>query len=340
MNITAFTSYHKGQLSTSTAANGRRPLKIATSMGMLEFLAGIPTHDTLRMIHDNLLLARAVEVFLKTASAVSLYRLREAQQHFVQRQTRQPRIFFKANASKLVGGVPRISKYNAWSFIDLITSGPTVVELPRNMVGVVNDMWFRVVEDIGMTGRDSGQGGKYLILPPDHRGDIPRGYFILRPRTNSVGVFVRPTVARLSSCFMKFRAGELKIYPLFPRKESSLDRSESELIDGSLLAIKELTPYDDRFFADLNQLLQKEPFGSLDKEKRALFASIGLMKGKLFRPTIRMQKMLGDAVAIGHVTLHVMARNPQLFCANRIPVDTRGVVNRNNRPCLIEGGEK
>jgi len=58
-------------------------------------------------------------------------------------------------------------------FLDLKTSGPTVVEIPpRCGPGTVNDAFFRFVTDMGMPGPDKGTGGKYLILPPDHRGKL------------------------------------------------------------------------------------------------------------------------------------------------------------------------
>ena len=36
---------------------------------------------------------------------------------------------------------------------------------------------------VGITGEDRGKGGKYLILPPDYTGDVPDGYFVIRPTT-------------------------------------------------------------------------------------------------------------------------------------------------------------
>jgi hypothetical protein len=333
MSITAFNSHRLNQKPASafasTAMNDRKPVKIPTSMGTLEFMAGVPTQDTLHWIHNNLLLVRAVEVFLRSASAVSLHRLQATQKRFLQGRTKQPRIFFKAKACKLMGGIPRLTKYNAWSFIDLTTFGPTIIELPRGIIGIVNDMWFRVVGDIGRTGHDLEGGEKYLILPPDYKGDVPAGYFVLRPRTSSVGVFFRPIVARFSSCFTKSRAVGLKIYPL-SRKEDYVIRSEAELINGSQLIINEITPLDDRFFGDLDHLLQNQPVGSLDKEKRSLLASIGLVKGRAFRPTIRVQKILRDAVAIGHAALHALARSPQHLGPDRTRVEMRGVVCRND----------
>ncbi len=33
--------------------------------------------------------------------------------------------------------------------------------------------WQRPLEDVGAQGKDKGRGGKYLILPPGYRGNIP-----------------------------------------------------------------------------------------------------------------------------------------------------------------------
>ena len=45
------------------------------------------------------------------------------------------------------------------------------------------DSWQRWVVDVGLTGPDKGQGGKYLFLPPGYDGEVPDGYFVVRPRT-------------------------------------------------------------------------------------------------------------------------------------------------------------
>jgi hypothetical protein len=58
-----------------------------------------------------------------------------------------------------------------------------VVEIPPKVLGAIDDFWYRWVSDIGITGPDKGMGGKYLILPPVYTGDIPKGYFVVRPKT-------------------------------------------------------------------------------------------------------------------------------------------------------------
>lgn len=47
----------------------------------------------------------------------------------------------------------------------------------------VNDFWHRWVVDIGLTGPDKGEGGRYLLLPPGYDSEVPDGYIVVRPRT-------------------------------------------------------------------------------------------------------------------------------------------------------------
>ena len=61
------------------------------------------------------------------------------------------------------------------SFLDLETDGPTVVEVPPGSgPGTVNDAFFRFVVDMGVPGPDQGKGGKYLIVPADYKGEVPK----------------------------------------------------------------------------------------------------------------------------------------------------------------------
>ena len=77
------------------------------------------------------------------------------------------------------------------NYLDLKADGPVVIEAPPNALGFVDDIWQRYVTDIGLAGRDKGQGGKYLILPPDHDGEVPDGYFVARSPTYSNWLVIR-----------------------------------------------------------------------------------------------------------------------------------------------------
>ena len=58
-----------------------------------------------------------------------------------------------------------------YSFIWIDThKGPLVVEIPPKVLGAIDDFWYRWVVDVGITGPDHGEGGKYLVLPPGYTG--------------------------------------------------------------------------------------------------------------------------------------------------------------------------
>jgi pyruvate dehydrogenase E1 component beta subunit len=56
---------------------------------------------------------------------------------------------------------------------------PMVIETPPNVLGFINDHWFRYVIDFGNLGPDEGKGGKFLVLPPGYKGEVPEGEYLL-----------------------------------------------------------------------------------------------------------------------------------------------------------------
>ena len=61
--------------------------------------------------------------------------------------------------------------------------------------GILLDFWQRPIPvdggkffgDVGLPGPDGGKGGKFLLLPPGYKGEVPDGYFVYRsgPTTSS-----------------------------------------------------------------------------------------------------------------------------------------------------------
>ena len=55
---------------------------------------------------------------------------------------------------------------------------------PPLSLGVIDDMWFRWVTDFGLPGPDRGEGGRYLLVPPGYKGELPdSGYIVQKLRT-------------------------------------------------------------------------------------------------------------------------------------------------------------
>jgi hypothetical protein len=59
-------------------------------------------------------------------------------------------------------------------------------------------------------------------------------------------------------------------------------------------------------------VIQHEPMDMLDPETRGLFASIGIEKGKPFKPDARMKKILTGAVAIANATARSIVWYPRI----------------------------
>ena len=103
------------------------------------------------------------------------------------------------------------------------------------MLGLVDDMWYRWVGDVGITGPDKGEGGKYLLLPPGYKGDVPEVDGDPKPGVDLVKRFT-------------------KIYPL-----SQADNPpQVKFVNLSNVAFNTLAPADYSFWEYLNEVVQEE----------------------------------------------------------------------------------
>ena len=73
------------------------------------------------------------------------------------------------------------------AFFNTKDVGPVVLEIPPadegSITGSIDDCWQTAIEDVGPAGLDKGKGGKYLILPPGYKEQVPSGYFALQSYT-------------------------------------------------------------------------------------------------------------------------------------------------------------
>ena len=71
---------------------------------------------------------------------------------------------------------------------DLAETGPLVLEdLPGNNVGIISDLWQRLIAQIGFAGPFKGKGGRFHILGPGHEPpEDVSGYHVVRSLTNHI----------------------------------------------------------------------------------------------------------------------------------------------------------
>lgn len=290
------------------------PDTVPTRIGTLEFFDGLPTDETSNKLFDHLDFLRAVETFLNGVPAASVEAMRLGMAELGATQCNQVIILdelLDSNPLFLTGNTDTVY---ASAFLDLERDGPTVVEIPPGCgPGTVNDAYFRFVTDMGIPGPDRGQGGKYLLLPPEHSGEAPDRYFVSQPPSYANWLILRGFLVdgKPDAAAKMFREG-LKIYPL----KQADNPPKMEFIRGSRIPFNTIHANNADFYTELADVIHKEPIGFLDPELRGLFASIGIQKDKPFEPDARMKKILVDAVAVGNATARALAfqtRDPDAF---------------------------
>jgi hypothetical protein len=284
------------------------PNEVKTSIGTLKFLDGAPYPETAEKVYDYVDTMRGVDTFLKGIPAASIHAIiRGVRDDLGAEQAHQVVIFDKCAGPEQIGLTYNSTTMYVFPTFDLERDGPTVVEVPAGALGVLNDAYFRYVQDVGPAGPDKGKGGKYLILPPGYEGDVPKGYFVMRPRTYDNWMLIRYSIADGLDKAAAFIKSNLRIYPLAKKDNPP----KMEFVSGSDTAWNSVHANNFHFYEELNAVIQKEPLEFLNTETRGLFASIGIKKGKPFDPDPRMKKILVDAVAIGNAAARSIVWYPR-----------------------------
>ncbi|RPJ06932.1 MAG: DUF1254 domain-containing protein, partial [Deltaproteobacteria bacterium] len=214
-------------------------------------------------------------------------------------------IFENRMDSKSIFLTPNTETPYSWMWLDL-RGGPVVLEAPPKVLGTLNDMWYRWVVDIGFTGPDKGAGGKFLILPPGYKGDIPGGYIVVKSPTFSLWVPWRSFVVDGDP---KPGVDLVKNHTKVYRLSEAANPPAMNFVNVSGKAFCTVAPADYAFWGLLNKVVQEEPSESLDPIRLGFFASIGIVKGKPFEPDARMKKILTEAAAVGDATARAIAFN-------------------------------
>ena len=290
------------------------PDLVDTRIGMLEFTDGMPSAETAAVLWDHLDFIRGVEVFLNCIPAASLEAM-----HLGMRELGLDACHKVAIADELLDSNPLFLTGNtdtvyASVILDLERDGPTVVEIPPGCgPGTVNDAWFRFVVDMGAPGPDRGAGGRYLIVPEGHDGEIPDGYFVAESPSSINWLILRGFLVdgKPDTASTMFRDG-LRVYPLAAADAPP----EMEFISLSQRPINTIHANDFEFYEEVARVIAREPIGVIDPETRGLLAAIGIQKGEPFAPDDRMRAILTEAAAVGNATARTIDfrnRDPEVL---------------------------
>jgi hypothetical protein len=174
------------KMSTKIPPGIETPDKVNTRLGTLNFFDGFPDDKTVEKLYDNLDFQRAVQAYLLALAPVNQVSNRKGILEVGPANTTVP-IFETMMNARSIFLTPNNNTPYTWFWLDL-RNGPLVVEVPPKVLGLIDDMWYHFVTDIGLVGPDKGEGGKYLLLPPGYKGEVPEGYFVVRSATFSIWI--------------------------------------------------------------------------------------------------------------------------------------------------------
>lgn len=297
----------KMKMTTEIPEGITTPNEVETTLGTLKFIDGAPLPETSELVYENLDRMRGVDVFLKCIPAASLRGLIVGAESIGSNNLNKVMIMDELMDSKPLFLTGNTSTLYVTPNFDLKKYGPTVLEVPPGMLGAMNDAWFRYIADVGPFGQDEGKGGKYLVLPPGYKGEIPKGYFVVQSTSYKVWTLLRTSIADgVDAAAIRVKDG-LKVYPLSKKDNPP----KMEFVSGSNKAWNTIHTNDYSFYHHVDEVIQYEPIDFINPEIRGLLASIGIEKGKAFNPDARMEKILTDAVAIGNATARSIVWYPR-----------------------------
>jgi hypothetical protein len=184
-----------------------------------------------------------------------------------------------------------------------LKDGPVVLDIPpavgAGLFGSVMDAWEVPLTDVGAVGFDKGKGGKYLLLPPSYKQAAPAGYFPVQFQTVNGYALLRAIPAG-STAEDQVKAIDLvkKIRLYLAAQEDN--PPQQKYIDVSGKLIDGVVAFDESFYQRLAKMVNEEPVLTRDLVAMGQLRSIGIEKGKEFKPDDATKTILKNAAQEAH----------------------------------------
>lgn len=270
-----------------------------------------PTAQAAKTLQEELLFQRATQTYLWALPLLNTMGMRDGFAKSYSPTYNTMAIWEKRLDAKTLITTPNSDLIYGMVFLNLADSGPVVFEAPPKLQGILLDMWQRPIPvdggqfagDLGLPGPDGGKGGKFLILPPGYKGEVPADHYVYRSSTNNVFIFLRSFYQSLDNIAPATEV--LKQSVLYPlgKKDSA---QKMQFFDASGKPHNMLPRTDIEAFQQLKYLVDTEGNTLADPDWLGMLAGLGIVKGKPFNPDARTKKILSDAAATAYKTSRVI----------------------------------
>jgi hypothetical protein len=267
-----------------------------------------PSVEEASKLRDELFYHRAVHAYITMLPALNTIGMRDGSEAAFGNGYNVLPIWKQRMDARTWVPTPNADVVYSMSYLDLKETGPLVVAAPQGVIGMFTDFFQRTITDVGAIGPDRGQGGLYLLLPPDYQGHVPDGYFAFTSSTYNVFLFFRtvmvPGEDGPDTGPAVQTAERTRIYPLWGLEK---DIPAMSFPNAAGKRVNMMYPTDFSYWEKLKDFVDYEPIEAITPELRGVLASIGIVKGSAFEPTDRQRELLAKAVEMA----------PKMILANR-----------------------
>ncbi|WP_424929343.1 DUF1254 domain-containing protein [Amaricoccus tamworthensis] len=285
------------------------PDNIETQLGDLNFFDGVPDADTTGKVYSLYDFTNAYVAYLDGLKIASMDAMRRGllSQGPANTTVLQFAEFMDSRTLFLTANTTSVYQ-TLWLQLG---DEPMVMETPPNVLGLINDAWFKYVTDFGNLGPDEGQGGKFLIIPPGFEGEVSEdGYTaVVRPSTFGNWVLWRGFADADGSTDVAIQQTQ-EMFKLYPLSQADAP-PEMNFVDVSGVEFNTIHAMDARMFEEINTVIQAEPLTGEEPELLGRLAAVGIRKGEPFEPDERMSEILEKAASAGAVTVKTLISKPR-----------------------------
>jgi hypothetical protein len=276
-----------------------------------------PTAETAKTLKDELLFQRATQAYLWALPLLNTMGMRDGFHEAFGSGYNVMAIWEKRLDAKTLITTPNSDLIYGMVFVNVAETGPLVFEAPPKLQGILLDMWQRPIPcdtkpffgDLGLPGPDGGAGGKFLILPPGYKGEVPKGYYVYRSGTANVFIFLRSFYQSLDN--IQPAVDVLKQCVLYPLgKKESAKKMVFKYASGKSHNMLPRTGLD--AFQQLKWLVDSEGTNLADADGLGILAGVGIIKGRPFEPDAAAKAILTSAGKTAYKTSRVIGMQHQL----------------------------
>ena len=261
----------------------------------------LPAKSSIPQVFHDMDVAQGTQLYLWALPLVAFAQWQYEQEH-VFGTTSSDLCLYTTYDDKLGILTPNATTPYLISFVDLGKTGPLVFEMPPGAIaGGFSDFWQRELGAMGELGPDKGLGGKYIVLAPGTENPAPAEYRVVHSTTMNVFVGFRTLDPDPQKGMELIR--KIKIYPYSLRADAPATRIVTP--DGRKWYGGQ--PDGIAYWERLHAILQSEVVEERDRFFVGQLQSLGIEKGKPFKPTSYQRQVLEESAESGRRMAEVNA---------------------------------